>query len=83
MDLATEGRGSILRKLARYRHHYYSGREHHEHGVYPRVVWAVPDVKRAAWFNEILERQDSVGREIHVVTTQDALVPLLASEARA
>ncbi len=83
LDLATEGRGSILRKLARYRHHFYSGLEQHRHGVYPRTVWSVPDVKRASWLHDILERQGQTDKQLHVVTTHDALVPFLASEARA
>jgi len=83
VDQATEGRGSIARKLGRYAAHFASGEEQSRHGAYPRVVWAVPHVRRASWLHELLESGQTQAPQLHTVTTHEALVPLLASEARA
>jgi hypothetical protein len=83
VDRDTERVGALKRKLDRYDQHVASGQEQDRHGVYPRVVWAVPNTRRAAQLHEVIERQGRLARRLHVVTTHDALVPLLVSEARA
>ena len=46
------------------------------------MIWATPDVRRAGVLNDALDRLDAETKRLHVVTTQEALVPLLTSEAR-
>jgi hypothetical protein len=46
VDLATEHSGTLAAKAERYLSHYRSGAEQSEHGVYPRVLWVVPDAPR-------------------------------------
>lgn len=83
VDQNTEHAGALKRKLERYDQHFASGREQDQHGVYPRIIWAVPDTKRADQLHRLIERQGNLAQRLHTVTTQDALVPLLVSEARA
>jgi Replication-relaxation len=83
IDMATEGAGSLAAKFKRYGQHFRSGEEQRREGVYPRVIWAVPNVRRAEVVNRVLDRLDAETKRLHVVTTQAALVPLLTSEARA
>ncbi|HEV7494999.1 replication-relaxation family protein [Baekduia sp.] len=83
IDRATEAVGTIAAKLKRYRQHYRSGEEQRREGVYPRVIWAVPDVRRAGVLSSAIDRLDGETKRIHVVTTHEALVPLLTSEAHA
>lgn len=82
IDNATEATGTLAGKIKRYAQHLRAGDEQQRHGVYPRVIWAVPDVRRAGLLGDLLERQDRTTRRLHVVTTQEALVPLLTSEAQ-
>ena len=46
VDLATETPACVVRKCEQYLGYYRSGEEQKAHGVFPRVVWIVPDNKR-------------------------------------
>ncbi len=81
IDLASESGRTIARKAARYLEHRRSGREQHEHGTYPRVLWAVPDERRAEQIKAVLDHQPVEARRLFTVCSQDAVVGLLASEA--
>jgi hypothetical protein len=83
VDQATEHAGALKRKLDRYDQHFASHHEQDRHGVYPRIIWAVPDTKRAAQLHRLIEQHGTLAQRLHVVTTHQALVPLLVSEARA
>ena len=54
VDMATESGTTIRSKAMRYLAHYRAGTEQHEHGVYPRVLWAVPDARRAEQITGVL-----------------------------
>jgi hypothetical protein len=82
VDMATEGSSALASKMKVYAQHFRSGEEQRRAGVYPRVIWAVPDIRRAKQLNAVLDGVEAETRRLHVVTTQAALVPLLASEAR-
>lgn len=47
LDMASESPATITRKGRTYLAHYRSGSEQQRHGVYPRVLWAVPNERRA------------------------------------
>jgi hypothetical protein len=82
VDLASESGRTIARKAARYREHYRGGAEQREHGVYPRVLWAVPDERRAEQIADVLERQPAEARRLFTVCRFDNAVSFLAAEAR-
>lgn len=57
LDRATESRTTLDRKLARYVAHWHTGREQAATGVYPRVLWVVPDAARHAVLIDAFGRQ--------------------------
>jgi Replication-relaxation len=82
VDMATEHKGTLLAKCQRYLAHYRSGTEQHEHGVYPKVLWLVPDERRAAQIEEILGRLPIEARRLFTVCEFDDAAQFLAAEAR-
>lgn len=46
VDLDTEAPTRIIQKCDRYGRYYLTGNEQRQSGVFPRVVWIVPDEKR-------------------------------------
>jgi hypothetical protein len=82
VDMATEASGTLTAKFKRYLAHYRSGREQHEHGIYPRVLWAVPHGRRAAQVGEVLRRQPVEAQRLLSVCLLDEVVQRLSEEAR-
>lgn len=82
VDLGSESGRTIARKLALYAQHYRSGREQHQHGVYPRVLWTVPDERREQQIHDVLARQASATQRLFTVCRFEDTIRLLASEAR-
>jgi len=56
VDLATEGSAALRRKAEAYVAYWRSGLEQHEHGVFPRVVFLVPDERRRQQVVDVLSR---------------------------
>jgi hypothetical protein len=82
VDLGSESGRTIARKAALYAQHYRSGAEQHEHGVYPRVLWTVPDAHRAEQIESVLDRTPEQVRRLFSVRAFDEAVSYLAAEAR-
>jgi Replication-relaxation len=83
VDLGSESGRTLARKAAIYREHYQSGREQHDHGVYPRVLWTAPDGQRAAQIESVLDAQPEEVRRLCSVRTFDDAVSFLAAESEA
>ena len=81
VDLGSESGRTIARKLALYAQHYRSGTEQHEHGVYPRALWTVPDAHRAEQIESVLFRTPEQVRRLFTVRAFDEAVSFLAAEA--
>jgi hypothetical protein len=81
-DLATEARGTLLAKFKRYLAHYRSGSEQRDHGIYPRILWAVPTDRRAVQVTEILGQLPTEAERLCSVCLLDEVVGFLAAEAR-
>jgi hypothetical protein len=81
VDLATEASGTLTAKFKRYLAHYRSGREQHDHGIYPRVLWAVPHGRRAAQVGEVLRRLPAEAQRLVTVCLLDEVVQRLGAEA--
>lgn len=81
-DLGTEHAGTLAAKAKRYLAHYRSGSEQREHGVYPRVLWAVPDAGRAGEVQRILAGLPGEAAGMFTVCLLDRVVGCLAEEAR-
>jgi hypothetical protein len=82
IDLASESGRTIARKAARYLEDYRSGREQREHDTYPRVLWSVPDTRRAEQIKDVLRRMPAEAKKLFTVCRFEDAISLLVTEAR-
>ncbi len=78
VDLATEATGTVLAKAKRYLAHHRSGSER----VHPKVLWAVPDTRRAERIQSALSRLPAEAQRMFAVCLTSEVVEFLATEAR-
>jgi hypothetical protein len=78
VDLATEATGTVLAKAKRYLAHQRSGSER----VHPRVLWAVPDARRAERIHSALDRFPAEAQRMFSVCLLGEVVEFLTAEAR-
>jgi hypothetical protein len=78
VDMATEASATIRAKARRHLAYYWSASE----TVHPRVLWAVPDARRAEQIQEALAPLPADGRQLFTVCWQDAVIERLRMEAR-
>lgn len=78
VDRGTEHRPAILRKCRVYQSYYQSGQEQQRHGVFPRVLWVIPDSSRQRFIRRTIQRASDLTPELFVVTTDEAAVAVLA-----
>jgi hypothetical protein len=83
IDMATEASGTLQQKAERYLEHFRSGSEQHRHGVYPRIIWAVPDRRRSEQVAEVFDRLPEATRRLFVIWLYDEVIGRLSAEARA
>jgi hypothetical protein len=81
VDRATEAAATITGKGRQYLAHFRSGAEQRSHGVYPRVLWSVPDVARAEVVAEALAGLSAPVVGLFVVCCHDDAVDRLAEES--
>lgn len=78
IDRATESLPTLERKCQVYADYYQAGVEQAEHGVFPRVLWSVPDENRAARLRWLIARSSSLPERLFVVaTSQQTLATLV------
>lgn len=78
VDRATEATNRLARACDRYRAYWATGAEQATHGVFPRVLWLVPDPHRAAQVHNVIARQPAEARPLFTVAAYDeALIRLL------
>ncbi len=81
-DMATEAQTTIESKARRYHDYYRTGTEQAARGVFPRVLWIVPNTAHAERVRETLERLPANAQRLFAVTTTAEALALLSSEAR-
>ena len=81
-DMATEAQTTIESKARRYFDYYRTGTEQTAHGVFPRVLWIVPDTAHAERVRDTLGRLPTDAHRLFAVTTAAEAVSLLAAGAR-
>lgn len=74
VDLGTEHPPTIARKCDLYRYYWQSGTEDERTGVFPRVLWLVPDERRAEVLRGVIRRQPNEGSELFDVALSSAVV---------
>jgi len=81
-DMATEAQTTIEGKARQYLDYYRTGVEQVERGVFPRVLWIVPNAAHAERVRETLERLPANAQRLFAVRTTVEALGLLRSEAR-
>ena len=78
IDLGTEHLPTLLRKCAAYEAYYRSGREQHQHGVFPRVLWQMHSPDRANRLREAIEHDGGLTAALFTVTIADSVIETLS-----
>jgi hypothetical protein len=81
VDLDTEHLPTVMRKCHLYDRYYQSGDEQHAHGVFPKVLWSVPDERRAQRIRDALDHQRSLTADLFEVTSAVDLIGALIGAA--
>ena len=76
IDLATAGRGALVRKCRAYFDYLSGGRA--EHGIIPRAVWITPTGARAAYLSELIAGLGAPAMRFFAVTTTDDALGVLS-----
>ena len=74
VDLDTEHAPTLARKCAIYRAYWQSGAEEARTGVFPRVLWLVPDEPRARVLRQVFRRQPDEADMLFDVALAGAVV---------
>lgn len=78
VDRGTESGTALLRKCQTYLAYFRSGLEQRRVGVFPRVLWLMPDAERVALLTRLLENVD-LAEEIFTIRIQTDLLGAVAS----
>ena len=81
LDRGTESLPTLLKKCAQYARYHQSGREQANHGVFPAVLWVVPDERRAGVLATAIRRRFGNGTELFRVTTTDCFLPAVTGRS--
>jgi hypothetical protein len=81
-DMATEALTTVKAKAARYHDYFRTGAEQAARGVFPRVLWIVPDTTRAEAIGGTLSQLPAEAHRLFAVATTADAVAFLTSEAR-
>lgn len=74
IDLGTESLPVLLRKCAAYEDYRRTGRAQSEHGVFPRVVWAMSNAGRVARLNDAITSDTHLSDRLFTCTTRESLI---------
>jgi hypothetical protein len=81
VDRSTESATTLDRKLGAYRRYWSSGIEQAKVGIFPRVLWLVPDERRHQVVSDACNRQPAEAWQLHQVTIYDDAVNLMIGGA--
>lgn len=79
-DLGSERRGQLTRQHHAYRDYFRSGVEQAKTGVFPGVLWILPDERRVALLKDIQCRLPEQIRRLFMVTTNEHALAVLCGE---
>lgn len=77
VDLGTESATALERQLTRYRRLWASGTEQSRRGIFPRVLWLVPDQRRYQVLVDACGRQPAESWQLHRVSLFENAIPLM------
>lgn len=78
VDRGTEHLPAIRRKCDIYQRYYRDGSEERARGLFPAVVWVVPDEPRATAIRTAIENDTTLDTDLFSVVTADAALAALA-----
>jgi hypothetical protein len=81
IDRATESLPTLLRKCTQYEDYRRTEAEQHQHGVFPLVVWVVPDETRAAKLAAGVAASRSLDRELYRICTPNRFAGVITGGA--
>ena len=81
VDLGSERRGQLTRKHHTYSEYFRAGVEQANTGVFPSVLWIVPDKKRAALLQGIHRGLPEQTRRLFTVTSSEQALEMLCGQA--
>lgn len=81
IDRGTESLPTVLKQCAQYERYRRSGREQAEAGVFPRVVWLVPEVYRRDRLTDTIRAARDLDAALFRVALPDDLLPLVVGGA--
>lgn len=81
IDLGTEGTTALLRKCQTYQRYRASGREEAAHGVFPRVLWLMPNQERADKLRSHIAARTDLEDALFTVITNEQLIATVADAA--
>jgi hypothetical protein len=77
VDRATESLPTLLKQCRLYETYRRTGSEQQARGVFPLVVWVVPDTVRAGKLHAALQAAHGLDKDLFRITTADRLVALV------
>lgn len=77
IDRGTESLQVLLRKSTAYEHYRRTGRAQAEHGVFPRVLWVLPDTRREERLRAAIDADPSLPSKMFICAVNDALIQTL------
>lgn len=80
VDRGTESLPTLLRKCAQYEQYRRTGREQHERGVFPAVLWLMPDERRVQALTAAIRRSYGPEQELFRVVTANCFAAVITGE---
>jgi len=81
VDRGSEHGPALLRKCRLYDAYYRSGTEQEAHGVFPRVLWLVPDERRLTQLRGVIEGDRYLTDGLFVSATFDRVIEVITGGA--
>ncbi|WP_083527811.1 replication-relaxation family protein [Curtobacterium ammoniigenes] len=78
VDRSTEPPGRIVRKCLQYQDYRHTGREQAQTGIFPAVVWVVPNLRRRDQLRARLREERRIDGRLFTVVTTTSLGELIA-----
>lgn len=78
VDLGTEHLPAVLRKCRTYQRYHGTGTEQHDRGLFPAVVWIVPDPIRAKKIRDAIAADRHLTSELFWITAPESMNRQLA-----
>lgn len=77
VDRGTESIPTLIRKCAQYEAYRRTGGEQRDRGIFPYVVWQLPNQARVAKLTAAIRAARTLDERLYRLTTPDRLLPLI------